>query len=598
MNQIQSIALSGRTVGGHLDYHRSVSGYIDEYTAEELHIETLAPQYQALVEKERAIVQRPTSQRYTTELAELDGRRDRAAGVVINLVKAHTTTLIEDKRVAALELKSVLDPYAGVSKQAYQKESQMIDGLLTALALPENEALVETLGLADEVQSLSDAQQAFAAMYERSREDATARMDLESVDTKELRGQVDDLYQQIVMYVNAYALTAPSEALQGFIDKVNGAKAWLHFGGFRVQPMEFAKIAIALAVARFMSEYSFSISRAGDLFRLAAIILVPFGIVILQNDTGSGIVLGSFLFVLFREGLNKWICIPIIFIATLFIVSFLISPTTLLLALITVFTLSEGMMNRRWRDCIRYAAALLLSSIVLYLVLDALLPGGFDYYKSLLIATLLSLFVVLWYAYRNNLRNIYVSVAIFFLSMMFLPTSDFIFSSVLQPHQQKRILNFLGLLDDNYNVNQSKIAIGSGGFFGKGYLEGTQIRYNFVPEKHTDFIFCTVGEETGFVGSIVVLSLLCMLILRLMRMGDRQQETFGRVYCYCVAAIILFHTFVNVGMTIGIVPVMGIPLPFVSYGGSSFMAFTIMVFIAFSLDASTRKGLPTYGGRA
>ena len=381
-------------------------------------------------------------------------------------------------------------------------------------------------------------------------------------------------------------------------DKVNGAKAWLHFGGFRVQPMEFAKIAIALAVARFMSEYSFSISRAGDLFRLAAIILVPFGIVILQNDTGSGIVLGSFLFVLFREGLNKWICIPIIFIATLFIVSFLISPTTLLLALITVFTLSEGMMNRRWRDCIRYAAALLLSSIVLYLVMDALLPGGFDYYKSLLIATLLSLFVVLWYAYRNNLRNIYVSVAIFFLSMMFLPTSDFIFSSVLQPHQQKRILNFLGLLDDNYNVNQSKIAIGSGGFFGKGYLEGTQIRYNFVPEKHTDFIFCTVGEETGFVGSIVVLSLLCMLILRLMRMGDRQQETFGRVYCYCVAAIILFHTFVNVGMTIGIVPVMGIPLPFVSYGGSSFMAFTIMVFIAFSLDASTRKGLPTYGGRA
>lgn len=223
MNQIQSIALSGRTVGGHLDYHRSVSGYIDEFTAEELHIETLAPQYQALVEQERAIVQRPTSQRYTAELAELDGRRDRAAGVVINLVKAHTTTLIEDKRVAALELKSVLDPYAGVSKQAYQKESQMIDGLLTALALPENEALVETLGLADEVQSLSDAQQAFAAMYERSREDATARMDLESVDTKELRGQVDDLYQQIVMYVNAYALTAPSEALQGFIDKVNGA---------------------------------------------------------------------------------------------------------------------------------------------------------------------------------------------------------------------------------------------------------------------------------------------------------------------------------------------------------------------------------------
>ncbi len=381
---------------------------------------------------------------------------------------------------------------------------------------------------------------------------------------------------------------------------VNGAKAWLKFGSMVVQPMEFVKIAIALTTARFMSEYTFSLTKAGDMFRIAAIILLPLGITVLQNDTGSGIVLGSFLFVLYREGLNKWICIPILFIAALFIVSFLISPTALLVALIMIFVGSEAMMNRRWKICLRYLAGLFLASIAIKLPLDFLLPGGFDYYKSLLIATLLSLVVVLWYAYRNNLRNIYVSTAIFFLSMMFLPTSNFIFESVLRPHQKDRIMSFLGIVHDfnrDYNVNQSKIAIGSGGLFGKGYLEGTQIRYNFVPEKHTDFIFCTIGEEQGFVGAVFVLLLMGALILRVMRMGDRQQEPFGRVYCYCVAAILLFHTLVNVGMTIGIVPVMGIPLPFISYGGSSLVAFTILVFIAFSLDASTRKGLPAYGGR-
>lgn len=383
--------------------------------------------------------------------------------------------------------------------------------------------------------------------------------------------------------------------------EVNGAKAWLKFGSVAVQPMEFVKIAIALTTARFMSEYSFRISKVSDLFGIAAIILLPLGITVLQNDTGSGIVLGSFLFVLYREGLNKWICIPILFIAALFIVSFIISPTALLVALITIFVLSEAMMNGRWKICARYVAGLFLLSIAIKLTLDLVLPGGFDYYKSLLTATLLSLVPVLWYAYRNNLRNIYVSTAIFFLSMMFLPTSNFIFESVLRPHQQNRIMSFLGIVDDpaklDYNVNQSKIAIGSGGMFGKGYLEGTQIRYNFVPEKHTDFIFCTIGEEQGFVGAVFVLLLMGALILRVMRMGDRQQETFGRVYCYCVAAILLFHTLVNVGMTIGLVPVMGIPLPFISYGGSSLVAFTVLLFIAIALDASTRKGPPAYGGR-
>ena len=193
--------------------------------------------------------------------------------------------------------------------------------------------------------------------------------------------------------------------------------------------------------------------------------------------------------------------------------------------------------------------------------------------------TLLSLVAVAVYAYRANLANIFLSLGLFVGAMIFLPTTDYIFNSILKQHQRDRILSFLGIISDplgtDYNVNQSKIAIGSGGFFGKGFLEGTQIKYGFVPERHTDFIFCTVGEEWGFLGTATVLTLMCLLILRLMRMGERQEEPFGRIYCYCAASILLFHVLVNVGMTIGLMPVMGIPLPLMSYGGSSLIAFTM-----------------------
>ena len=375
--------------------------------------------------------------------------------------------------------------------------------------------------------------------------------------------------------------------------EVNGAKAWFEFGSFRVQPVEFAKIATALALARVMSEYSFSINRVGDLFRVGMVICTPLLIIVLQNDTGSGIVLGSFLFVLYREGLNKWLCIPVLLIAALFIFSFLLSPMVLLVSLILVCTLSEAMMHGQWRSRIIYLASLGMGSILLCLVMGLIAPGTLDLYHSLLIVTLLSLVVVVIYAFRANLSHLFITLGLFVGSLVFLPTTDYIFNSILKEHQQNRILSFLGIINDpqgvDYNVNQSKIAIGSGGFWGKGFLEGTQIKYGFVPERHTDFIFCTVGEEWGFVGSVVVLTLLCMLILRLMRMGERQQEPFGRVYCYSVASILLFHVFVNVGMTVGLMPVMGIPLPFMSYGGSSLIAFTILLFIAVRLDASTRQ---------
>ena len=375
--------------------------------------------------------------------------------------------------------------------------------------------------------------------------------------------------------------------------EVNGAKSWFELGSFRIQPVEFVKIATSLAVARVMSEYSFSISRLSNLVKVGFVICIPLLIIVMQNDTGSGIVLGSFLFVLYREGLNKWLCIPILFIAGLFIVSFLLSPLAMLIILILVCIFSDIMMNGEWRSRIVLLAVMSLVSILLYFMVAFFAPGELSFYGSVLIVTLLSILFIVIYAIKLKVRSIFISMSIFVCSIIFLPTTDYIFNSILREHQQRRILSFLGIANDplgfDYNVNQSKIAIGSGGLFGKGFLEGTQIKYGFVPEKHTDFIFCTVGEEWGFVGSIFVLSLLCLLILRLIQIGERQQEPFGRIYCYCVTSILLFHIMVNVGMTIGLMPVMGIPLPFLSYGGSSLIAFTIMLFIAVRLDASKQQ---------
>ena len=377
--------------------------------------------------------------------------------------------------------------------------------------------------------------------------------------------------------------------------EVNGAKAWFEFGSVRVQPVEFVKIATALAVARMMSNYSFSIRRTGDLLRVALVILLPLAIIVLQNDTGSGVVLCSFLFVLYREGLNKWICIPIILVAALFIFSFLFTPLFLLALLVIIFTVSDAMMIGAWRAHAVFLASVTLASALLYLVSVLFWEGALSAYVCAVIVMAVAVVAAAVYALRKNISAIFVTLALFVGSMIFVPTADMIFETILQPHQRERILSFLGIVSDphgaDYNVNQSKIAIGSGGLFGKGFMQGTQIKYNFVPEKHTDFIFCTVGEEWGFVGSMVVLGLLCALILRLMRMGERQEEPFSRIYSYCVSAILLFHVMVNVGMTVGIFPVMGIPLPFLSYGGSSLVAFTILVFIAIRLDASPRKGV-------
>lgn len=374
--------------------------------------------------------------------------------------------------------------------------------------------------------------------------------------------------------------------------EVNGARSWIVMGPVAIQPTEFVKFTTALALARYMSSYTFDIRKMHDLLRIGLLLGIPVLIVMLQNDTGSALVYGSFLFMLYREGFNGWVYIALLMVVSLFVFSFLLDPVMLLIVLIVVCVAGEGIINGDWRSKIIYLAGLALGSILLYAAFNL---SGIDmgWHSAILIAVVLSMGAVVLYAYRRKLRNIATFILLFFGSLGFTYTIDYAFDHLLQTHQQKRILDLLGIESDlkgwGYNVNQSKIAIGSGGFSGKGFLEGTQTKFNFVPEQSTDFIFCTVGEEWGFLGSALVVILFAVLILRLIRMGERQMEPFGRIYCYCVASIFLFHVAVNIGMTIGIMPVIGIPLPFFSYGGSSLIAFTVLLFVAIRLDAAKRE---------
>lgn len=397
-------------------------------------------------------------------------------------------------------------------------------------------------------------------------------------------------YHMLAYYAYALCIVLMLATLvPGLGREVNGARAWLVFG---LQPIELMKVATALSVARLMSNYSFSIRSMGGLLRVGLLLVIPIGLTLLQNDTGSGLVLCSFIFVLYREGLNKWLCIPAIIVAVLFVCSLLFTQLLLLLLLLLVFTLSDAMMIGRWRMHLRFMTMICLGAVVLYGISAIFFNGALSGTVCLIIALIVGVIVAAIYAWRMQLSSMFLILGMFIGSMLFVPAADYVFENVLQGYHRKRIISFLGIESNaqfDWNVDQAKIAIGSGGFFGKGFMEGTQVRYGFVPEQDTDFIFCTVGEEWGFLGTMTLLALLCALILRLMKMGERQEEPFCRIYSYCVAAILLFHVLVNVGMTVGLIPVMGIPLPFISYGGSSLLGFTLLLFIAIRLDASPTR---------
>ena len=320
----------------------------------------------------------------------------------------------------------------------------------------------------------------------------------------------------------------------------HGGKSWIDLGAFRLQPSEFAKFATSLALAKYMSAIDVDWGQMRTKVVALAIIGIPAVLVFLQHDTGSALVFAAFVFPLFREGLSGGILIVGVAAIALFVLALLVNKYILLGILV-------------------------------------LLAAGY---------------LFLWLNKRTS-RDWWRTAAVLVCCVAFVFSVDFVFNHVLEAHQRERIDVLLGKSDDlqgsGYNVNQSKIAIGSGGLVGKGYLNGTLTKADFVPEQHTDFIFCTVGEEWGWLGSTVLLVVYIMLLYHLIVMAERQRSRFARFYGYCVASILFIHLFVNIGMVIGLVPVIGIPLPFFSYGGSSLLAFTILLFIFIRQDASKNQ---------
>ncbi|MBR3079521.1 MAG: rod shape-determining protein RodA [Prevotella sp.] len=378
---------------------------------------------------------------------------------------------------------------------------------------------------------------------------------------------------------------------------IKGSRSWLVLGPLRLQPAEFAKFATALALAKLMSTYGYNINQWKHFGAAILIILFPMLFIVLQRETGSALVYLSFFLMFYREGMPGSILFTGVAMVIYFVVGIRFadvyiadSPTSLgkfsVMLLIQLFSI--GMV---WVYCKkRLGLRLLLGCLGITVLMLPLLKLSVNIVYVQLVLTGLLIGYLLWEGLGSRVRA-YFFIALFALgSMAFFYGADFIMQNVMEPHQRSRINVLLGLDEDlrgaGYNVHQSEIAIGSGGLEGKGFLNGTQTKLKFVPEQDTDFIFCTVGEEEGFVGSASVLLLFLALILRLIHISERQPFRFGRVYGYCVLSIFLFHVFINVGMVLGLTPVIGIPLPFFSYGGSSLWGFTFLLFIFLRIDAS------------
>lgn len=326
---------------------------------------------------------------------------------------------------------------------------------------------------------------------------------------------------------------------------VKGSHSWFSLGPVSFQPAEVSKITTSLMLASVLSRQSFRMTARKDFLTMAAVVAVPMMIIVAESETGSALVYVGFLFALYREGLSGWYLFMLGMAIFLFVLTMKTSP---------------------WVSCI------VLFAIIAFLLVRSLRGTRVLREK------------------RAAWRNSGIGMA---LGAAFAFSVQFVFDKILQPHQQARIEVLLGLREDpagaGYNVHQSMIAIGSGGFFGKGFLQGTQTAYGFVPEQATDFIFCTIGEEWGWLGCAFVIALYGMLIFRIIQDADRSREAFTRIYGYCLASCLFMHLFINIGMTIGLMPVIGIPLPYISYGGSSLLSFTLMLFIFIALNRQEKK---------
>lgn len=325
-----------------------------------------------------------------------------------------------------------------------------------------------------------------------------------------------------------------------FGEDVNGARSWFKLGPLRFQPSELAKFSTALAIAKIFGERNIKFTKIKDLLMIGGIIAFPAILIILQKDTGSALVFGSFILVFYREGLTPLILILGVIVVALFVLTLVFAKLNIIIGI---------------------AILVLIAS----------------------------------YFLRKEMKHILIALSFGVIASGVVFGVDFFVNEILQPHQQNRIKVLVNPdadpLGAGWNVTQSKIAIGSGGAYGKGFLKGTQTKFDFVPEQSTDFIFCTIGEEHGFIGSTIVVVLFVVFLSRIVNIAERQKTTFSRVYAYSVASILFFHFAINIGMTIGLAPVVGIPLPFFSYGGSSLWSFTILLFILLKLDAHRMQHL-------
>ena len=381
--------------------------------------------------------------------------------------------------------------------------------------------------------------------------------------------------------------------------EIKGSRSWLVLGPLRIQPAEFAKFATALALAKLMGTYGYNINRWKHFAAALLVILTPMLFIIMQRETGSALVYLAFFLMLYREGMTG----SVLFTAAAAVIYFVVgirygdallwgTPTPLgpsvVLLLIQLFSsVMVGIYCREKR--VMWVISGYCAGITALSVLFSKFVIPFNVTMVQGVLCMMTVVVLLWRSYETRMRE-YVFIAAFAVgSVLFFYSADYVLNNVLARHQRERINVLLGLEEDlagaGYNVHQSEIAIGSGGIEGKGFLQGTQTKLKFVPEQDTDFIFCTVGEEEGFVGSSAVLLLFLALILRLIHLAERQTYAFGRIYGYCVLSVFLFHVFINVGMVLGLMPVIGIPLPFFSYGGSSLWGFTFLLFIFLRIDA-------------
>jgi len=379
-----------------------------------------------------------------------------------------------------------------------------------------------------------------------------------------------------------------------FGKEINGAKSWFEFGSISLQPSELAKFGTSLALAGYLNTRRQDLTQMSVMVPASSIILFPAMLTMLQPDMGSALVFFSLFIVLFREGMSPYIFVSGLLMIALFFLTLLTNILYLTFALIIIAVILVWFTTRKWKLVLFGTGIFLLITGTIYL-LDHYIIKSIGNELVVFISLILSGAAYAFYIYTKRAASVLIIYIFLIGSIIFVNSFDYAFNNMLPKHQKDRVNILLGFKTDlhgtGYNVNQSIISIGSGGFAGKGFLQGTQTKFKFVPKQSSDFIFCTVGEEWGFLGSGLVIGTYLFLLLRLIFLAERQRSDFARIYGYCVVSILFTHIFLNVGMAIGLVPVIGIPLPFLSYGGSSLWGFTILLFIFLRLDASRTEYL-------